>query len=229
MLTGAGRGLSLTERTARKLPSPVARARARRHGPRACRVAVRGRGRRAMGPGRRRAARHRLRARRRASAATSWRPTWDDVAVALQVSAYSLKALADAFVPLMTDGRLDRRARLRRHGGLAGLRLDGRGQGRARVDRALPRPRARAAQASASTWSPPARSGRWRPSRSPASPRFEDVWDERAPLGWDVNDSERRRPRRASPCCPTGSRRPPARWSTSTAATTPSAPNPFAF
>ena len=30
--------------------------------------------------------------------------TWDDVAVALHVSTYSLKALADAFVPLMTAG-----------------------------------------------------------------------------------------------------------------------------
>jgi meromycolic acid enoyl-[acyl-carrier-protein] reductase len=29
---------------------------------------------------------------------------WDDVAVALHISAYSLKALADAFVPLMTEG-----------------------------------------------------------------------------------------------------------------------------
>ena len=47
------------------------------------------------------------------------------------VSAYSLKALADAFVPLMTDGGsivgLDFDATRR----LAGLRLDGRGQGRA--------------------------------------------------------------------------------------------------
>ncbi len=29
---------------------------------------------------------------------------WDDVAVAIHVSAYSLKALADAFVPLMGEG-----------------------------------------------------------------------------------------------------------------------------
>ena len=35
---------------------------------------------------------------------------WDDVAVALQVSAYSLKALAVAALPLMERGRLDRRA-----------------------------------------------------------------------------------------------------------------------
>ena len=29
---------------------------------------------------------------------------WDDVAIAMHVSTYSLKALADAFVPLMQDG-----------------------------------------------------------------------------------------------------------------------------
>ena len=31
-------------------------------------------------------------------------PTWSDVSVALHISAYSLKALADAFAPLMTNG-----------------------------------------------------------------------------------------------------------------------------
>ena len=31
--------------------------------------------------------------------------TWDDVAIALHISTYSLKALADAFVPLMTERR----------------------------------------------------------------------------------------------------------------------------
>ena len=57
-----------------------------------------------VGPRRRRAARDRLRPAGAASATTSWAPTWDDVAVAMHISAYSLKALADAFVPLMTDG-----------------------------------------------------------------------------------------------------------------------------
>ena len=33
-------------------------------------------------------------------------------------------------------------------------------------------------------------SRRWRPSRSPGFSRFEDVWDERSPLGWDVSDAE---------------------------------------
>ena len=59
---------------------------------------------------------------------------WDDVAVALQVSAYSLKALAVAALPLMEPGRVDRRPRLRqRRRRLAGLRLDGRVEGGVRV------------------------------------------------------------------------------------------------
>ena len=46
--------------------------------------------------------------------------TWEDVKVALEISTYSLKMLADAVAPLMSAGRrLDRRAGLRRHPGLA--------------------------------------------------------------------------------------------------------------
>ena len=87
--------------------------------------------------------------RRSAWAGTCSGADWDDVAVALHISTYSLKALVEAFRPLLvaagTDGRrrLGGRARLRRHGGLARLRLDGRGQGRPRVAVALPGPRAR--------------------------------------------------------------------------------------
>ena len=54
-------------------------------------------------------------------------------------------------------GRRGGRPRLRRDRRLAGLRLDGRGQGGARVLRPLPRPRPRARRASGSTW--------WRPAR----------------------------------------------------------------
>ena len=66
---------------------------------------------------------------------------WDDVSTAVQVSAYSLKSLAVAALPLMAAGgsvvglTFDAQVRL------AGLRLDGRGQGRVRVDQPLPRPR----------------------------------------------------------------------------------------
>ena len=140
VLTGAGRGLvKLTERTARKLPTEpevlefdVTDPEPGRGGARAAR--------RAMGPRRRRAARHRVRPRgvpgrhvprrhvgrrrRRRQhlgllAARRW-PTWS--------------------LPLMTEGGsivgLDFDATV----ALAGLRLDGRGQGRARVDLPLPGP-----------------------------------------------------------------------------------------
>ena len=76
---------------------------------------------------------------------------WEDVAVALQVSAYSLKALAVACRPLMRPRRLDRRPRLRQQPRrLARLRLDGRRQGRVRSrPRATSRARSRARRASA--------------------------------------------------------------------------------
>ena len=83
---------------------------------------------------------------RRASAAASSDAPWEDVAVALQISAYSLKTLADVVVPHMSGGGSIVGPRLRQqHAGLAGLRLDGRGQGRAREHQPLPRPRPRAA------------------------------------------------------------------------------------
>ena len=58
----------------------------------------------------------------------------------------------------------------------------------------------------------------------PGFERFEEVWTERAPLGWDLKDAEPI----AKACVALmsiGSRRRPARWSTSTAGSTPSAPD----
>ena len=74
-------------------------------------------------------------------------------------------------------------------GRLAGVRLDGRGQGRAGVGRPLPRARAGPARL-------PGQPRRGRPAAhdggqvDPRFERFEDVWDERAPLGWDITDPE---------------------------------------
>jgi enoyl-[acyl-carrier protein] reductase I len=114
---------------------------------------------------------------------------WDDVAVAMHISAYSLKALADAFLPLMGEG-----------GSFVGLDFDN--------QRAWP----------AYNWMGVAKSALQSVSRYlakevgprgirsnlvaagpiktmaaksiPGFARFEDVWDDRAPLGWDVTDSE---------------------------------------
>jgi enoyl-[acyl-carrier protein] reductase I len=114
---------------------------------------------------------------------------WDDVAVAMHISTYSLKALADAFLPLMGPG-----------GSFVGLDFDN--------QQAWP----------AYNWMGVAKSALQSVSRYlakevgprgirsnlvaagpiktmaaksiPGFSKFEDVWDERAPLGWDVTDSE---------------------------------------
>jgi enoyl ACP reductase len=186
VLTGAGRGLSLTERTARKLPSPapvfefdvsdvthVARVRddvaaqwdrvdailhAIAYAPPVC-----------LG-------------------GTFMDAGWDDVAVALNVSAYSLKTLADAFVPLMTDG-----------GAIVGLDFDATvawpaydwmGVAKAALEstsrylaRELGPRRIRVNLVAAG----PVRT--MAAKSIPGFSKFEDVWADRAPLGWDVNDS----------------------------------------
>ena len=186
VLTGAGRGLSLTERTARKLPAPasvfefdvsdvthVARVRddvaaqwdrvdgvlhAIGYAPPVC-----------LG-------------------GTFMEAGWDDVAVALNVSAYSLKTLADAFVPLMTEG-----------GSIVGLDFDATvawpaydwmGVAKAALEstsrylaRELGPRRIRVNLVAAG----PVRT--MAAKSIPGFSKFEDVWADRAPLGWDVNDS----------------------------------------
>ena len=114
---------------------------------------------------------------------------WDDVAIAMHISTYSLKALADAFLPLMGEG-----------GSFVGLDFDN--------QQAWP----------AYNWMGVAKSALQSVSRYlakelgprgirsnlvaagpiktmaaksiPGFAKFEDVWDDRAPLGWDVTDSE---------------------------------------
>ena len=114
---------------------------------------------------------------------------WDDVAIAMHISTYSLKALADAFLPLMGEG-----------GSFVALDFDN--------QQAWP----------AYNWMGVAKSALQSVSRYlakevgprgirsnlvaagpiktmaaksiPGFAKFEDVWDDRAPLGWDVTDSE---------------------------------------
>jgi enoyl-[acyl-carrier protein] reductase I len=114
---------------------------------------------------------------------------WDDVATAMHISTYSLKTLADAFVPLMDDG-----------GSFVGLDFDN--------QQAWP----------AYNWMGVAKSALQSLSRYmarelgpqqircnlvaagpiktmaaksiPGFKLFEDTWDGRAPLGWDVENSE---------------------------------------
>lgn len=113
---------------------------------------------------------------------------WADVAVALNVSAYSLKALADVVAPLMPDG-----------GSIVGLDFDATvswpaydwmGVAKASLEstsrylaRYLGEQQIRVNLVAAG----PVRTIAAR--SIPGFARFEDVWDERAPLGWDVRDA----------------------------------------
>src|SRR5215208_2486616 len=112
---------------------------------------------------------------------------WDDVAVALNVSAYSLKTLADAFVPLMTAG-----------GAIVGLDFDATvawpayawmGVAKAALEstagyvaRELGHRQVRVNLVAAG----PVRT--MAAKSIPGFSKFEDVWADRAPLGWDVHD-----------------------------------------
>ncbi len=102
VLTGAGRALSLTERVARKLPKPVDVFELDVTVPEHLdnvRAAL------ATKWGRVDGVLHSIGFAPEACLGDDFMaPTWNDVSVALHISAYSLKALADAFAPLMTNG-----------------------------------------------------------------------------------------------------------------------------
>ena len=114
--------------------------------------------------------------------------TWDDVKVAVEISAYSLKTLADAVAPLMDDG-----------GSIVGLDFDATvawpaynwmGVAKAALESANrylarelgPRGIRCNLVAAGPVKTMAAKS-------IPGFQAFEDVWDGRAPLGWDVEDS----------------------------------------
>jgi enoyl ACP reductase len=113
---------------------------------------------------------------------------WDDVAVAMQISAYSLKTIAEIVTPLMPTG-----------GSIVGLDFDASvawpaydwmGVAKAAFEstarylaRDLGPQGVRVNLVAAGPIKTLA-------ARSiPGFARFEDVWDERAPLGWNVKDS----------------------------------------
>ena len=116
-------------------------------------------------------------------------PDWDDVAVAVHVSAYSLRSLADVVTPLMTDG-----------GSIVGLTFDATvawpaynwmGVAKAALE-SLNRYLARELGAKGIRSNLVA-AGPMRTIAAKSIPgfaAFEDEWVARAPLGWDVNDSE---------------------------------------
>ena len=187
ILTGAGRGLRLTERTARKLeptPEVLELDVTRPEHVAAVREALADRWGRVDG------ALHAIGfAPQNCLGGDFMAPGWEDVSVALEISAYSLKALADAVTPLMDGG-----------GSLVALDFDATvawpvydwmGVSKAALEsvaRYLARdlgPRGIRVNLVA------AGPLRTMAARSiPGFAAFEEAWGGRAPLGWDVNDAE---------------------------------------
>jgi enoyl-[acyl-carrier protein] reductase I len=189
VLSGAGRGLSLTQRTARKLAEPVdvieidvtesdhltaaAQDLEARWGrvdgvlhaigfaPEAC-----------LG-------------------GDILRAGWDDVAVALEISAYSLKALVGAFRPLLAAAGRSSVVALDFDARVAWPAYDWMGVAKAALE-SLARYLARdlgpeGVRVNLVTAGPV----RTMAAKSiPSFKTFEDTWGPRAPLGWDVTDSE---------------------------------------
>lgn len=186
VLTGAGRGLSLTSRTARKLeiepevlefdvtdPSHVPALRDH------------------LGAtwGRVDAALHAIGFAPEACLGDDFMgATWDDVKVALEISTYSYKTLAEVVTPLMTEG-----------GSVVGLDFDATvawpaynwmGVAKAALEstnRYLAKAHGPADIRFNLVAAGPIRT--IAAKSIPAFAKFEDVWDDRAPLGWDVRDS----------------------------------------
>ncbi len=116
-------------------------------------------------------------------------PDWDDVSVAVHVSAYSLRSLADIVTPLMTDG-----------GSLVGLTFDATvswpaynwmGVAKAAMEslnRYLARELGPKGIRSNLVAAGPMKT--IAAKSIPGFAAFEDEWVKRAPLGWDVTDSE---------------------------------------
>ncbi|MER3453301.1 MAG: enoyl-[acyl-carrier-protein] reductase FabI [Acidimicrobiia bacterium] len=188
VLTGAGRGLSLTRRTARKLPTP----------PEVLELDV-------TEPAHfdtvREVLAHRWGALDGLVHAIGYAPPsclgggflaapWEDVSVALRISAYSLAALAAAFAPLMDAAG---------GGAVVGLDFDARvawpaydwmGVAKAALEstaRYLARDLGPRNIRVNLVCAGPVRTVAAR--SIPGFARFEDVWDARAPLGWDVHDA----------------------------------------
>ena len=114
---------------------------------------------------------------------------WDDVAVALQVSAYSLKALAQSTLPLMKGGgsivALDFDARQ------AWPQYDWMGVAKAALEstaRYLARDLGPLGVRVNLVCAGPIRTVAAR--GIPGFSKFEEVWSQRAPLGWNVSDAE---------------------------------------
>jgi enoyl-[acyl-carrier protein] reductase I len=189
VLSGAGRGLSLTRRTARKLPEPADVLEIDVTVPDQLTAAAD-------------ALHHRWGALDGLVHAIGFAPpdclggdilraSWDEVAVALHVSTYSLKALAAAFAPLLEAAGSASIVGLDFDASVAWPAYDWMGVAKAGLEslarylaRDLGPRRIRVNLVAAG----PIRT--MAAKSIPAFETFEDTWGERAPLGWDVRDPE---------------------------------------
>ena len=111
------------------------------------------------------------------------------MSTAVHVSTYSYKALAMAALPLMSRGGALVGLTFDAVAGLAGLRLDGGGEGRAGVD--LPLPGRYLGPKGIRSNLVSAGPLRTMAAKSiPGFERFEDEWVRRAPLGWELANTE---------------------------------------
>lgn len=184
ILTGAGRGLSLTKRTARKLETEVLEFDVTNPG----HVSEVGEALREKW-GRVDAALHAIGFAPESCLGEDFMGApWEDVKTALEISAYSYKTLAEVVTPLMTSG-----------GSVVGLDFDATvawpaynwmGVAKAALE-STNRYLAREYGPSGIRFNLVAAG----PIRTiaaksiPAFAKFEEVWDDKAPLGWDVRDS----------------------------------------
>ena len=187
VLTGAGRGMRLTERTARKLPRE---AEVREFDVTSAEQADNLREHLSSTWGRVDGALHAIGFAPEICLGEDFMAAeWPDVAVAMEISAYSLKTVAEVVAPLMTNG-----------GSIVGLDFDARfawpaynwmGVAKAALEstsrylaRALGPDGVRVNVVAAG----PIRT--MAAKSIPGFSEFEDAWTNRAPLGWDVNDGE---------------------------------------
>ncbi len=187
VLTGAGRGMRLTERTARKLPEE---AEVLEFDVTSAEQAAAVRSHLAAKWGQVDGALHAIGFAPEVCLGEDFMAAqWADVSVAVEVSAYSLKTVAEVVAPLMTGG-----------GSIVGLDFDARFAWPAYNWMGV----AKAALESASRYLARSLGGdgirvnlvaagpiRTLAAKSiPGFAAFEDAWGTRAPLGWDVNDGE---------------------------------------
>ena len=187
VLTGAGRGMRLTERTARKLPEE---AEVLEFDVTSAEQAAAVRSHLAAKWGQVDGALHAIGFAPEVCLGEDFMAAqWADVSVAVEISAYSLKTVAEVVAPLMTGG-----------GSIVGLDFDARFAWPAYNWMGV----AKAALESASRYLARSLGGdgirvnlvaagpiRTLAAKSiPGFVAFEDAWGTRAPLGWNVNDGE---------------------------------------